>query len=51
MIQREVCGRYVVSHPDQPERRLHAATLAGAYAACQGWEMASPDPATMGLNP
>ena len=38
LIQREVTGRYVVSHPSDPARQTHAATLAGAYAACQGWE-------------
>lgn len=38
MIYRETSGRYVVSHLDAPRDSLHAATLAGAYAACRGWE-------------
>jgi len=38
VIYRETSGRYVVDHPQAPPRILHAATLAGAYAACQGWE-------------
>lgn len=38
VIYRETCGRYVVSHLEAPRHSLHAATLAGAYAACHGWE-------------
>ena len=38
MIFRETTGRYVVSHAQQPQARLMAATLAGAYAACRTWE-------------
>lgn len=38
VIYRETSGRYVVSHLEAPRHSLHAATLAGAYAACQGWE-------------
>jgi hypothetical protein len=38
VIYRETSGRYVVSHAETPMRRLPAATLAGAYALCQGWE-------------
>jgi hypothetical protein len=38
VIYRETSGRYVVSHVESPLHRLHAATLAGAYALCQGWE-------------
>ncbi|MFM7267079.1 MAG: hypothetical protein ACKOZT_00630 [Cyanobium sp.] len=38
VIYRETSGRYVVNHPQAPLHSLHAATLAGAYAACQGWE-------------
>lgn len=38
VIYRETSGRYVVSHLDAPRHSLHAATLAGAYAACRGWE-------------
>jgi hypothetical protein len=38
VIYRETSGRYVVSHQDAPRDSLHAATLAGAYAACRGWE-------------
>jgi hypothetical protein len=38
LIYRETCGRYVVSHQEEPRRRLTAATLAGAYAACRDWE-------------
>ena len=37
-IHRETTGRYVVSHAQQPQGRLTAATLAGAYAACRTWE-------------
>jgi len=38
VIYRETSGRYVVSHPEAPRSSMHAATLAGAYAACRGWE-------------
>jgi hypothetical protein len=38
MIVREVNGSYVVSRQDRPLKKVRAATLAGAYAACQGWE-------------
>lgn len=38
VIYRETSGRYVVSHLEAPRHSLHAATLAGAYAACRGWE-------------
>jgi hypothetical protein len=38
VIYRETSGRYVVSHVETPLSKLHAATLAGAYAVCQGWE-------------
>lgn len=38
LIHRETCGRYVVSHAAVPDGQLHAATLAGAYAACRGWD-------------
>lgn len=48
LIQREVTGRYVVSHPSEPNRRTHAATLAGAYAACRGWESRLPVEASGG---
>lgn len=45
-IHRETSGRYVVSHAQQPQARVMAATLAGAYAACRTWEqragMANP---------
>lgn len=37
-IHRETTGRYVVSHEAVPDGQLHAATLAGAYAACCGWD-------------
>jgi hypothetical protein len=36
LIHRETTGRYVVSHAAMPDGALHAATLAGAYAACCG---------------
>ena len=38
LIHRETSGRYVVSHAAVPDGQLHAATLAGAYAACRGWD-------------
>lgn len=38
VIYRETCGRYVVNHLEVPRHSMHAATLAGAYAACRGWE-------------
>ena len=38
LIYRETSGRYVVSHEQEPQERLTVATLAGAYAACRGWE-------------
>lgn len=38
LIYRETSGRYVVSHEEEPTQRLTVATLAGAYAACRGWE-------------
>ena len=38
LIHRETTGRYVVSHEAVPDGQLHAATLAGAYAACCGWD-------------
>ncbi|MEB3173486.1 MAG: hypothetical protein VKL97_06430 [Cyanobacteriota bacterium] len=39
LIYRETNGRYLVDHQGHPHRRTHAATLAGAYAACQLIEM------------
>lgn len=39
LIHRETTGRYVVSHEAIPDGELHAATLAGAYAACCGWDV------------
>jgi hypothetical protein len=38
LIYRETSGCYVVSHEQSPRQRLQVATLAGAYAACRGWE-------------
>ena len=38
VIQRDINGSYVVSQPDRPLKKIRVATLAGAYAACQGWE-------------
>ncbi|MEB3331054.1 MAG: hypothetical protein VKI83_00975 [Synechococcaceae cyanobacterium] len=38
LIYRETSGRYVVSHEQEPMQRQTVATLAGAYAACRGWE-------------
>ena len=32
---------YVVSHALRPGQRTMRPTLAGAYAACQGWELRS----------
>lgn len=37
-IYRDTVGRYVVLHADAPLERRGVATLAGAYAACRGWE-------------
>ena len=37
LIYRETTGRYVVSHEQQPHRRRRVATLASAYATCQGF--------------
>ncbi|MEB3200231.1 MAG: hypothetical protein VKK62_06865 [Synechococcaceae cyanobacterium] len=38
LIYRDTTGAYVVGHEQAPRQRQHAATLAGAYAACRGWE-------------
>jgi hypothetical protein len=38
LILRERSGRYAVSHERVPNQLLRVATLAGAYAACQGME-------------
>jgi hypothetical protein len=38
VIYRETTGCYVVSRADRPMKKVRVATLAGAYAACQGWE-------------
>lgn len=38
LILRERTGRYAVSHESAPSQLLRVATLAGAYAACHGWE-------------
>lgn len=38
VISRELNGCYVVSRQDRPMAKVRVATLAGAYAACQGWE-------------
>lgn len=37
LIHRETTGRYVVSHKERPQQRRWVATLASAYATCQGW--------------
>jgi phage baseplate assembly protein W len=37
-IFRDRQGCYVVSHALRPGQRAIRPTLAGAYAACQGWE-------------
>ena len=39
LIYRETCGSYVVDHRDHPRGQTRAATLAGAYAACQALAM------------
>ena len=39
LIYRETTGRSVVSLEQQPPRRRRVATLASAYATCQGFEM------------
>jgi hypothetical protein len=38
VIYRDVNGSYVVSRQDRPLKKVRVATLAGAYAACQGWD-------------
>jgi hypothetical protein len=38
VIIRETNGCYVVSRQDQPKKKVRVATMAGAYAACQGWD-------------
>lgn len=40
-IFRDRLGCYVVSHELRPGERAMRPTLAGAYAACQGWESRS----------
>lgn len=45
LIYRETSGRYVVSHEQQPQQRRRVATLASAYATCQGLDMEQSDPA------
>ncbi len=37
-IFRDTLGCYVASHERIPGQRVVSPTLAGAYAACQGWE-------------
>lgn len=37
-IFRDRLGCYVVSHSLRPGQQAVRPTLAGAYAACQGWE-------------
>lgn len=37
-IFRDTSGCYVASHERIPDQRVMTPTLAGAYAACQGWE-------------
>lgn len=41
-ICRDTSGGYVVSHELSPGQRSLTPTLAGAYAACQGWERRDP---------
>jgi hypothetical protein len=43
-IFRDRSGCYVVSHELSPGERAMTPTLAGAYAACQGWERRGPGP-------
>jgi hypothetical protein len=38
VIYREPTGCYVVSRQIPPLKKVRVATLAGAYAACQGWD-------------
>jgi hypothetical protein len=38
VIYRDVNGSYLVSRQDRPLKKVRVATLAGAYAACHGWE-------------
>lgn len=38
VIYRETTGRFVVGHEASPDQWLDAATMAGAYAACHGWD-------------
>lgn len=37
VIARDTTGCYVVSRQDRPLKKVRVATLAGAYAACEGW--------------
>ena len=39
LIYRETTGHYVVSHEQQPHRHRRVATLASAYATCQGFKI------------
>jgi hypothetical protein len=36
-IYRETSGRYVVSHQERPQHKRWVATLASAYACCNGF--------------
>jgi len=45
VIYRDVNGSYVVSQPGRPMKKVRVATLAGAYATCQGWEKLLSHPA------
>ncbi len=48
-IFRDRLGCYVVSHELRPGQQAIRPTLAGAYAACQGWESRSQtEPASGG---
>ncbi|MFN7900820.1 MAG: hypothetical protein ACK5N0_14385 [Synechococcaceae cyanobacterium] len=49
LIYRETTGAYVVRHQQAPHQRRVTATLAGAYAACQGWEQQAFDAASGGI--
>jgi hypothetical protein len=44
-IFRETSGCYVALHALNPDRQVMTPTLAGAYAACRGWELAQQRPA------
>ncbi|WP_216903479.1 hypothetical protein [Synechococcus sp. CCY 9618] len=49
-IFRDTSGCYVVSHQRSPGQRAMTPTLAGAYAACHGWEQRAQGSAATGIK-